>query len=521
MPTPTEIRKEVLRCVSQLHPEAMTGEAAAAAVAEFATIEKAAATARMFAAVRVAKTDAWRGSGHASAADWLAATAGITVRQAAAQLGTARKAERLPKTKERMRRGKLSPTQAGAVTDGASADPGAEDSLLDAAERSTTADLQDQAAKAKAAATDAATRERRIRAERTLRTRTDAEGAFCLWLRGPAADGARLTALLKPFEEHAFRHGRSSGTRDTYENRSYDAFFTLLAWLQSQGGAQRAGDAPPPPSAAPAAPAAGTASPPDPATGAGAGSGVPGASSAPSPAASPMTASSPTSGSAAAPMSIEAPHPLPARPPGGNNVKVIVLVDHAALLRGHTIAGETCEIAGLGPLSVETARQILLDDPFLAVVVKRGRDVVNVAHHGRGLDAHQRTAIEANGVRCSNIACNRTVAIQIDHRHPYAADPVTELSNQDPLCPDCHRRKTHHGWQLEPGVGRRRLVPASGPPPSGRSGSPPAAAMAEARGANSDQTGDSAEPAAGSSRNPATARVGTGARPGAREPSLF
>jgi hypothetical protein len=146
-----------------------------------------------------------------------------------------------------------------------------------------------------------------------------------------------------------------------------------------------------------------------------------------------------------------------------------VLVDHTALLRGHTTAGETCEIAGLGPISITTARQILTDDPFLAVVVRRGQDIINVAHHGRGLNAHQRTAIEASGLRCANIACNRTIAIQIDHRHPYAANPVTSLPNQDPLCPECHRKKTHHGWHLEPGTGRRRLLPAdtpSTPPPT-------------------------------------------------------
>jgi 5-methylcytosine-specific restriction endonuclease McrA len=201
-------------------------------------------------------------------------------------------------------------------------------------------------------------------------------------------------------------------------------------------------------------------------------------------------------------------------------VKVIVLVDHAALLRGRTVAGETCEIAGLGPISVETARQILLDDPFLAVVVKRGRDVVNVAHQGRGLNAHQRTAIEANGVRCSNIACNRTVAIQIDHRHPYVADPVTELRNQDPLCPECHRKKTHHGWHLEPGTGRRRLVSAGDPtrptapdsaPTETRATGGHAGAEAEAEA----DAGAEAGPEAGADRG-ARAGAGAGARAGAR-----
>src|SRR4051812_9673880 len=102
MSSPADLRAEMLRLLASLHPETMTGASAAAAVREFATIEKAAATGRMFAAVRVAQTDAWRGQGHASAADWLAAQAGITVREAAAQLGTAKKAERLPKTKEQM-----------------------------------------------------------------------------------------------------------------------------------------------------------------------------------------------------------------------------------------------------------------------------------------------------------------------------------------------------------------------------------------------------------------------------------
>jgi hypothetical protein len=144
-------------------------------------------------------------------------------------------------------------------------------------------------------------------------------------------------------------------------------------------------------------------------------------------------------------------------------VKVIVNVDHTALLRGHTVAGETCVIAGVGPVSVQAVREILRDDPFLAVVVRKGKDVVNVAHHGRGLNAAQRTAVEADGLRCRNIACNRTVALQIDHRVPYGNDPITQLDNADPLCTVCHQRKTHHGHHLEEGRGRRRFLPPGHP----------------------------------------------------------
>lgn len=388
-PPAAELRTAAVALARTLDPELLTGEQAAAIVHDLAIAEKACATARMFAAVRVARTDAWRGQGHASAADWLAAQTGISVRAAASQLGTATKAGKLPKTADAMRNGRLSPDQAGAITDAATADPAAEDDLLSAAATDTTAALREKAARAKAAATDTATRERRIRAERTVRTRIDADGAFCLWLRGPAIDGVRLEALLRPFREQAFRTGRGT-THDTYDNRSYDAFFAMVDQLRTEPG--------------------------DEAT----------------------------------------------RPPGGNNVKVIVRVDHSALVRGHTLAGETCDVAGLGPIPASAVRD-LLQDAFLAVLVTKGRDVHTVAHQGRRLNAHQRTAIEWTGTRCTNGACNRTVAIQIDHRVPYNDERVTKLDNQDPLCPECHRRKTHHGWHLEPGSGPRRFLPPREP----------------------------------------------------------
>lgn len=85
--------------------------------------------------------------------------------------------------------------------------------------------------------------------------------------------------------------------------------------------------------------------------------------------------------------------------PGGANTKVIVRIDHTALLRGHAQAGETVEVAGLGPVPVATV-QALMDDAFVAAVVTRGHDVVNAAHLGRGVNAHQRTALEAIHRRC-------------------------------------------------------------------------------------------------------------------------
>jgi hypothetical protein len=36
----------------------------------------------------------------------------------------------------------------------------------------------------------------------------------------------------------------------------------------------------------------------------------------------------------------------------------------------------------------------------------------------------------------------------------------TRIDELDLLCPADHRRTTFEGWQLEPGTGRRRLLPA-------------------------------------------------------------
>jgi hypothetical protein len=441
-----ELRDRVLALAASIDPDTMTGEQAAMVVEHLAIADKAIAGTLLFAALRVAKTDAWRGQGHASAADWLAAKVGISVAEANRQLGTARKAERMPKTKDAIRKGGLSPDQASAVTDGASADPDAEDDLLSTAANDTHKSLKDKAAKARAAATDTAERERRIRARRSLRRRTDADGAFNLHLYGPGIDAATFDALLKPFEELIFREGRREGRRDTHENRSYDAFFAMLAFLRA--GIDHPPTEPPPATDPPPETDPPAAEPP----------------ATDQPKGEPSRPAGPTW---SPPWDPERAVPLPTTLPGGNNVKVIVTVDHTALLRGHTEAGETCEIAGVGPISVEAAREILRHDPFLAVVVRKGHDIVNVAHHGRGLNAHQRTALEAaTAIRCSNIACNRTIAIEIDHRVPYGTDPVTALPNQDPLCTHCHSRKTHHGWHLELGTGRRRFLPPDAPPPT-------------------------------------------------------
>ena len=155
------------------------------------------------------------------------------------------------------------------------------------------------------------------------------------------------------------------------------------------------------------------------------------------------------------------------RPRGGSDAKVIVRVDHTALVRGHTEPGEVCEISGVGPIPVSAVGQLLDEGAFLAAVVTKGVDVLNVAHLGRRFTAHQRTALELRDPECTVLGCSRTVGLEIDHRTEWATTHETKVDDADRLCPKHHDLKTYNDWALEPGSGKRRMIsPLAGVPPT-------------------------------------------------------
>ncbi len=70
----------------------------------------------------------------------------------------------------------------------------------------------------------------------------------------------------------------------------------------------------------------------------------------------------------------------------------VIRADLTALVNGRAAAGETCEIAGLGPVPVAVARR-LFGDAVLKLVITRGVDVRNVTSLGRGPTAAQKVAL--------------------------------------------------------------------------------------------------------------------------------
>jgi hypothetical protein len=387
-PSPDELRRRVheivlntLRSiVGALDPAALTGPQAVRLLDWFTSLERLAAAGRALVAARAAETNQWRSSGDRSAADWLANRTGTTVGQARKALETAERAKQLPKTDQALRSGTLSLDQAAAVTDGASADPGAEDELLAAAGRESVRELRNRADRVKAAALpDDRARHDAIRRSRSAREHVGADGAWNLHLRGTKDEGARFMAHARPFIDAEFKRARKEGRRESIEAYAFDGIMRLAA-VAAGGGS-------------------------------------------------------------------------PAKSP----VKAILRADLAAVRRGAVERGEVCEIAGYGPVPVSVARE-LLGEAFLAIVVTDGRDVVNVTHLGRAPTAFQQTALEWAQPECEALGCCRTSRLERDHRLDWADTRHTRLDELERLCHH-HALKTRHGWQLEPGVGKRRMLP--------------------------------------------------------------
>ncbi|HUY30202.1 MAG TPA: HNH endonuclease signature motif containing protein [Acidimicrobiales bacterium] len=149
--------------------------------------------------------------------------------------------------------------------------------------------------------------------------------------------------------------------------------------------------------------------------------------------------------------------------------RVVVRVDAAALRHGAVGAGEACEIPGVGPVPVATAREAL-GDAVVALVVADGVDVRTVVGLGRTVPRAVRVVLLERDPCCVVPGCGSTVALEIDHyRVAFALGGRTELANLARICRHHHHHlKTYRGYRLEGGPGDWRWLPppsACGPGP--------------------------------------------------------
>ncbi len=431
---------EALReLVSGLDADAVTPSEAPALWQAFQRIERLAAAGMTLLARRVDESRVWERAGHRHPADYLAQQAGTSRGAARASLAASTRLARLSHTRSALCRGELSGAQAEAIADAATANPDAEQSLVDAAGRSSLSELRERCARAKAAADphpDAT--HRRLHAERRLRRYSGPDGAWNLVARGTPEDGAFFNTVLDPIIDQLFRAHRGDGARGSHEARAFDALIELAR--RARGDSESplgGGDV--------------STRPADDGGEVTDGSGDPAVSTS-----QPAVAGGARSAGWGR-----------ARPGGRGSLAVnpsylaLLRVDLEALVRGGVEGDELCAIAGVGPVPARVARE-LLGDAVLKLVITRGVDVLNVTHLGRAPTAAQRVALLWQSPGCIVEGCpNRWV--EIDHRIPWCQTRHTRLDELDRHCTHHHWLKTHKGWALVPGTGPRPMVPPDDP----------------------------------------------------------
>jgi hypothetical protein len=392
------IARALSMLTSRFDPAALDGSGARDAVRCLAEIERVAGAAKVLATARLVETGAGPGDDSFRDVDaWLASLSGTSVAAARGVVDTARRVQRLPETADALRAGTLSPTQAAALSTAAQADPHAERRLLSVAATSGVKGLRAECDRVVAAASSRQQeqdRYDRIRSQRALRVKTLPDGSRALEARGPGDRIAQVMAALEPFERELFEAARTTKQIEHPEALAFDA---LVGMAERSARGETVDDSGP-----------------------------------------------------------RQKRAIPRR--GGRPLAMVVVhVSEEAYERGWTQRGEICEIEGTGPVPVGVAQR-LAADCIMKAVVTDGVDITRVAHLGRSVPAHHRTAVETRDRVCVIAGCEVDRHLEIDHNIPFAIGGPTSLENLARPCHYHHDLKTRHDLRRVGPLGEQRLV---------------------------------------------------------------
>jgi hypothetical protein len=159
----------------------------------------------------------------------------------------------------------------------------------------------------------------------------------------------------------------------------------------------------------------------------------------------------------------------------------LVLVDAAALRRGSTSTGEICEIAGIGPVPVEAAIE-LLGQGSLQFLLKEGTDIRCVTKSSRDLAQKTAMALVARDRFCVIPGCGKRLGLEGDHIVEFEHDGPTTYDNLARICPAHHAMKTYGNWTLSGSVGKWKWTPPARPLSAGAISRTRRVATAKAKG---------------------------------------
>jgi hypothetical protein len=447
--------------MDRLDPAVVTVDDAMAMVGLLCRIERMAGTAKTLMAKRATDSPRLlRHKGFKDGVDYLARTLDISAGDAAATLGMANALEGLDATTAAAKTGRLSPRKVAAVAAAALADPAAEAEMVTLAQTAPVKVVQERSRQIRRRASTETDEQRAANARRRRSVShwidTDTGDGRGSWRLPPGAH-AEVVAELNRRANRYFEHARRHGRRELPGAYMADALIELTHPTTTPR--LHPSTAPPPATGCSSA---------DPDADAGDGEGLP-----------------------------------PSR--SRRNTKIHYRIDATAAQRGHTLPGERCEIAGIGPVPASEIHALTRSDAFKTVIVTdphdhtrihtiahlghqplnpdtltadlhtaidtRGVDVATLVHTGRHPTAAQTTAIEwLSGGHCQIHGCTSgTGRLEIDHIEPWAHTHRTELHQLALLCGHHHDLKTRHNWTIGPlhPNGTRHLTPPPQPEPPG------------------------------------------------------
>jgi hypothetical protein len=395
----TAARSELDAIALDFDASTFAGNEALRVVDELGAIRRAVDGMLAKTAKRVADTNAHAENGDRTAEKAVARSLGVGAGEVRSAIDTAEKLEHLPATDLAVRAGKLSALEARMIANAATVNPEAEHALLDAAEHGL-APLKDACIAARARVEVPEERARRQHAARRLRMWTDDDGMVAGHFRLTPEVGGQVKAAFESAVQRTFRARRAGTEHEPQDAYAADALAMFV--LGRPAGAA-----------------------PNDETGS---------------------------------VSLGETRPVPA----AVQATVHILIDHGTLVLGRVVDGGVCEIPGVGPVDVAWVRE-LLGSAFLTAIVKKGKDIVTVAHLGRHVPAEIQTALLVSGRECDVVGCNHRGYLERDHTDDYAKGGPTAFWNLGWLCYWHHRLKTA-GWilgQRDP-VTRKRTL--RGPP---------------------------------------------------------
>ncbi|MGH9098156.1 MAG: HNH endonuclease signature motif containing protein [Acidimicrobiales bacterium] len=401
--------------VESFEPGRYSGGDAADLVTRFARGERLCAAGKTLAARRAADAHQHQHGGHRTPAHWLAEATGESVGDAIDVLSLGDSLAAHPGIDSAYRGGKLSRSKAKAISGALRVNPGAEDELVATAEGDTARQVRDRCQRARAqgwSRQDAKARYDAIQKDRSCRTWTDTEtGAFRLDARLTPDAGAALKAALGLESDRVFHRARRAGHHESPEAYAADALVALVTRDPGRSTATSSDDQ------------------------------------------SPNGGRPTTKGSK------------------GTRALVHVRVDLDALRTGVVGPHGICEIPGVGPIPVDTARE-LMGDALCELVITNGIDVTTITKMGRAIPAALRRALDERDATCVVPGCDAVTGLEIDHRIVEVHDNgPTAMWNLAKLCAHHHDLRHHGGFTLAGGPGNWRWIPPGGDP--GPPGDPP------------------------------------------------